>query len=243
MLGGNTIKAPKWYRTTSWKILVHVNVHVNCCCPYCLKKKQEPIKKTAAQKEEAKVKCDAQREAYKPAFQDAANLLDQEAIKFHEQFGGHTIQYYKGSILQIGCLKAKLANQKLKEYRANMTYGQYNVLIKSFNDATQSLLTMERYMVALHAQTGTEMMIIASRSSADRYLHPFAAFTSLWMRDFPFHQFKITLGELTSRFEAYSLAGVEGMVNKYTSSTAELKTKVKTLINSSLGKYMIPSIY
>ncbi|KAG6899028.1 hypothetical protein C0993_001598, partial [Termitomyces sp. T159_Od127] len=84
---------------------MHVNVHVNCRCPYCLKKKQEPIKKTATQKEEAKVKRDAQHEAYKATLQDAANLLDQEAIKLHKQFGGHTIQYYKESSLQIGCLK------------------------------------------------------------------------------------------------------------------------------------------
>ncbi|KAG6870423.1 hypothetical protein C0992_000119, partial [Termitomyces sp. T32_za158] len=192
----NTIQALKRYRTLSRKLLADINQRRT----HWLKKKQRSVKKTAAEKEEAKVKRDAKREAYEQALGRAAKLLKDKAVKLWEQFGGHTLQYYKESILQVGRLKveargvsrwnaylhhqAKLANEscgenettrrvhelaaalkeqwngmspeekialtdplleELKEIRANTTYGRRNVLIESFNDATQSLLTMERY--------------------------------------------------------------------------------------------------
>ncbi|KAG6876091.1 hypothetical protein C0992_000991 [Termitomyces sp. T32_za158] len=123
---------------------------------------------------------------------------------------------------------------ELKEHRANVTYGQHNTDLGSFSDATQSLLKIEQYMCALHARTGMEMYFVACRSSADGLLHPFATFTSERVCKFAYHQHKMLFQDMSLAFEAYCLAGVEGMINKQTSTTAKLKTKLKNLINLSL---------
>ncbi|KAG6809024.1 hypothetical protein H0H92_001929 [Tricholoma furcatifolium] len=122
----------------------------------------------------------------------------------------------------------------LEEHRTGVKYGRRNVSLESFSDARQSLLAMEKYMIALHARTGTEVIIMASRASSDSYLHPFATFTTDRAQDFTYNQFKLTLAEVASRFEAYVLSGVEGMVNKHMLSTIELRSKLKDLINGEL---------
>ncbi|KAG6883165.1 hypothetical protein C0992_009518 [Termitomyces sp. T32_za158] len=124
--------------------------------------------------------------------------------------------------------------EDLQNHRESISHGQQNVDLESFSDARQCLLAMEKYSLALHARTGTEMFIIASRTSADSYLRPFTIHTSQRALDFVFNQCKMGLGDLGSRFEAFCLSGVEGMVNKQTSTTAELKTKLKELINGEL---------
>ncbi|KAG6869517.1 hypothetical protein C0992_002843, partial [Termitomyces sp. T32_za158] len=71
----NTIQALKRYRTSSRKLLADINRRRT----HRLKKKRRSVKKTAAEKEEAKVKRDAQREAYEQALGRAAKLLEDEA--------------------------------------------------------------------------------------------------------------------------------------------------------------------
>ncbi|KAG6894293.1 hypothetical protein C0992_006687 [Termitomyces sp. T32_za158] len=278
-----TIDMPKRYRSSSRKILSAAIRR-----PYRLKQKRVSIKKTAAQKEEAKKKREAHKEAYAAAREAASNLLDQEAIKLHEQFGGHSVQWYKEDILQMARLKtetraisrwnlflryeAKRQNQdcapegrlrahelaasakekwnampeaekiaitdplmaELEEERLGQSHGQRNVPLESTSDAYTSLRQMESYMLALHARTGTEMMLIACRSLSDSFLAPFVSWTTARARDFTYNQFKLSLGEFGARFEAYCLAGVEGMLNNHASTTAELKTKLKDVINSSI---------
>ncbi|KAG6871716.1 hypothetical protein C0993_002849, partial [Termitomyces sp. T159_Od127] len=88
--------------------------------------------------------------------------------------------------------------EDLQKHREATSHGQRNVPLESFSDARQSLLQMTNYMMALNARTGTEMIIIASRTSSDSYLHPFATYTSPRALEFTFHQFKLTLSDLAS---------------------------------------------
>ncbi|KAG6880938.1 hypothetical protein C0992_002299, partial [Termitomyces sp. T32_za158] len=61
-------------------------------------------KKTPAEKADAKAKRKARRDDYAAALQEAFEVVNQEAIKLHERFGGHMLEYYKEEVLQIGCL-------------------------------------------------------------------------------------------------------------------------------------------
>ncbi|KAG6877060.1 hypothetical protein C0993_010604 [Termitomyces sp. T159_Od127] len=281
----STIDAPKRYRN----LTRHILADASCCRPNHLKKRCQGQKKTAAAKAEAKARRNACQEDYSAALQRVIELVETEAVKLHEQFGGHTVDYYKAEILQVGRMKietravsrwnaylrheVKLANEnceegqerqkahqlskalcekwnamseeekitltdplieELKDHRANMQYGRHNVEIGTFNDTTQCLLAMEHYMTALHARTGTELFLVATQSLGDGFLRPFVTCTSDHVRSFPYHQFKTTFVDLAAAFEAYCVAGVEGLVNKHMSNTAELKAKLKNLINSSL---------
>ncbi|KAG6894537.1 hypothetical protein C0993_011277 [Termitomyces sp. T159_Od127] len=89
-------------------------------------------------------------------------------------------------------------------------------------------------MTALHARTGTELFLVATQSSGNGFLHPFVTCTSDHVHSFPYHEFKTMFVDLAAAFEAYCVAGVEGLVNKHTSNTTELKAKLKNLINSLL---------
>ncbi|KAG6874640.1 hypothetical protein C0992_007149, partial [Termitomyces sp. T32_za158] len=122
----------------------------------------------------------------------------------------------------------------LKEHRDSISYGQWNVNLELFMDAKQSLVLIQQYISAFHAHTGTQMLLLASRGSADLFLHPFSMWTSDHMLDFPFHQFKQTLAKVSSKFKAYCLSGIEGMVNRYTSTTNKLRSRVKNIINESI---------
>ncbi|KAG6896214.1 hypothetical protein C0992_009682 [Termitomyces sp. T32_za158] len=275
------IRPPQRYRSLSRKILTRALRR-----PYRLKKKRITLKKTPAEKREANEKRRERRQSYQEARSAAWDLLEQEAMKLHERFGGHSLQWYKEDILQVGRLKgdsrgvsrwnaylraeAKRLNadganplkahelaallkekwnqmsqeekvaltdpllKELEEHRQSISHGQRNVDLESFGDARQSLLAIERYILALYARTGTEVFVVASRTSADSYLHPFITYTSQRPLDFAFNQFKMGLGDIASRFEAFCLSGVEGMVNIQTAATAELKTRLKELINGQL---------
>ncbi|KAG6871969.1 hypothetical protein C0995_014427 [Termitomyces sp. Mi166 len=87
---------------------------------------------------------------------------------------------------------------KLKECKANTKFGTHNVPLEVFGDATQSLQAIKKYMIALHACTGMEMLL-ACQSSTDMFLHPWMMCTSEHM----------TPGELAMHMEAYCLSGVE----------------------------------
>ncbi|KAG6835633.1 hypothetical protein H0H93_016344 [Arthromyces matolae] len=123
---------------------------------------------------------------------------------------------------------------ELDEHKANKKFGTHNVPLQSFGDVNQSLQAVEKYLIALHARTGVEVLLIACRSSTDAYFHPWATATTERAWDFPLHQFKVDASKLATLMEAYTLTGVEGMVNKHTTTTAELKTQLKEMINTSL---------
>ncbi|KAG6895481.1 hypothetical protein C0992_001057 [Termitomyces sp. T32_za158] len=283
VLLSKTIEPPKRYRSSSRKILADLQRRR----PIRLKEKRVRRKKTSVEKKADQEKRQAEREDYLQARQAALEVIDEEARKLHARFGGHSEQWYKDDLLQIGRLKkekravsrwnaflhhesqkahkendgqwlkahelAAAIKEKwntmsseekiavtyplvaeLEEHKANTKFGTHNVPLQAFGDATQCLQAIENYMIALHARTGTEMLVLACRSSTNAFLHSWSTYTSERVRDFSFHQFKMTAQELSMRMEAFCLAGVEGMVNKQISGTAELKTKLKDLINTSL---------
>ncbi|KAG6870673.1 hypothetical protein C0992_012685 [Termitomyces sp. T32_za158] len=98
-----TIEPAKRYQSSSRKILIDINRRH----PIRLKKKRIKHKKTTAEKEEAKTKRETERNTYLVARNAAADLLHAEAAKLHQQFGGHTIQWYKEDILQTAHLKGE----------------------------------------------------------------------------------------------------------------------------------------
>ena len=65
-------------------------------------------------------------------------------------------------------------------------------------------------MSALHSRTGTEMLLVAVRSSSDRYNQPFFFKTSDKVEDFFSLTFKHSLADLVGKFECFCLSGVEG---------------------------------
>ncbi|KAG6886944.1 hypothetical protein C0992_001537 [Termitomyces sp. T32_za158] len=58
--------------------------------------------------------------------------------------------------------------------------------------------------------------------------------TSDHVLEFPYTQWKVTLAELASHFEAHSLAGIEGMANRHMLLMIELRSKLKDVINGEL---------
>ncbi|KAG6875784.1 hypothetical protein C0992_002343, partial [Termitomyces sp. T32_za158] len=170
-----------------------------------------------------------------------AEILQTGCLKHEMRSVSHWNAYlhHEAKLANENCEEEKIALTnpliaELKEHQANVTYGQHNTDLGSFSNATQSLLKIEQYMCALHARTSMEMYLVACQSSADGFLHLFATFTSEHIYEFAYHQHKMSFQDLSLAFEAYCLAGVEGMINKQTLTTAKLKTKLKNLINLSL---------
>ncbi|KAG6899016.1 hypothetical protein C0993_001731 [Termitomyces sp. T159_Od127] len=86
----------------------------------------------------------------------------------------------------------------LQEQRDLSTYGRHNVQLESVAD-----------MNALHAQTGTKVIIMAVQALSDAYPHPFVTFTSPHIQDFFYNTYKVSIHDMSYGFEAYSVAGVE----------------------------------
>ena len=66
--------------------------------------------------------------------------------------------------------------------------------------------------MALHARTGTEMLLIAVRSSSDRFNQPYYFNTSDKVSDFFTLTFKFSLPDIVSKLECFCLSGVEGIL-------------------------------
>ncbi|KAG6874658.1 hypothetical protein C0992_007081 [Termitomyces sp. T32_za158] len=128
----------------------------------------------------------------------------------------------------------------LQEHRDSMAFGHRNVQLESVGDATQTLASLEYNLKALHARTGTEVILLAVRSSVDAYLRPFATCTSVRATDFFYNTLKLSIHDVCARFEAYSLAGVEGVVNKHGDGTAQLKSELTSIINENLEALVGP---
>lgn len=65
-------------------------------------------------------------------------------------------------------------------------------------------------MQALHARTGTELILFAVRSSLDAYLCPMSIYTSERAPEFFSLTMDHALPDVAMRFEAYCLSGVQG---------------------------------
>ena len=65
---------------------------------------------------------------------------------------------------------------------------------------------------ALHACTGTEMLLIAVRSSSDCFNQPYFFNTSEKVSDFFTLTFKFSLWDIVSKLECFCLSGVEGIL-------------------------------
>ncbi|KAG6876880.1 hypothetical protein C0993_012379 [Termitomyces sp. T159_Od127] len=206
------IKAPKRYQN----LTQHIIADASCHRPHRLKKKRKSQKKTAAAKAEAKAKCDARQEEYLSALQAAVKLIEAEAIKLREQFGGHTLDYYKAEILQTGHLKSKA-----------QAVSRWNVFLHhEAKKANENLEGEEQQKVHQLSMTLREKWNSMSEEEKIALMDPL-------MDKLKEHRANLTYGQHNVGLETFNR-----MVNKQSSTTAELKTQLKNLINSSLGKQL-----
>jgi len=67
-------------------------------------------------------------------------------------------------------------------------------------------------LLALHARTGTETVLLAVRNSKDHYNPPYAFGTSVRVSEFFNLAVRETMPDFAVRFEAFCLSGVQGIV-------------------------------
>ncbi|KAG6895203.1 hypothetical protein C0992_002603 [Termitomyces sp. T32_za158] len=236
----HTVEAPKQYRSTSCKILLDIQQ----CRPIRLKEKCIRQKKTTAEKKADKEKRKAEREDYLEACEAVWEVINEEAWKLHARFGGHSEQRYKEDLLQIGCLK--------KDQRAVSRWNAYlhHESQKAHANSDGQCLKAHELAAALKEKWNamSEEEKIAVMDPLIAKLKERKADTKFGTHNVPLeafgdatqclqameNYFKMTPAELSMRMEAFCLTGVKGMVNKHTSGMAELKTKLKDLINTSL---------
>ncbi|KAG6878908.1 hypothetical protein C0992_006730 [Termitomyces sp. T32_za158] len=226
------VEPPKHYWSILHKILANA-----LCWPYRLKKKCVAEKKTAADKRKAAKKRCSQHESYKEARQAAVDRLKEEAIKLHAEFGGHSVQWFKEDILQVGCLKTKSRGPS-----------QWNALLhvkaKCVNQDNSENPMKAHKLAALLKEKWKSMSKeekIALTDSLIKELKEHRDSVSHGKRNVHLESFADTRqcllaleAYLSTRFEAYCLSGVEGIVNKQTSTTIELRSRLKDIINGEL---------
>ncbi|KAG6883539.1 hypothetical protein C0992_008524 [Termitomyces sp. T32_za158] len=230
------IEPPKRYRSLSRKILMQA-----LRWPYCLKKKWIALKKTVAEKREAASKQHKRHESYKEARNAACELLHQEAVKLHEMFGGHILQWYKEDILQVARLKG--------EVRGASWWNAYlhaeAKRIKEDADASAVPLKAHELAASLkekwNAMTQEEKVILTDPLLEDLQNHRESI--SHGQRNVDLESFSnarqclLAMEKYIQFLVLHACTGTEmcrSMVNKQTSTTAELKTKLKELINGEL---------
>ncbi|KAF9524895.1 hypothetical protein CPB83DRAFT_752564, partial [Crepidotus variabilis] len=111
----------------------------------------------------------------------------------------------------------------------------HNVPMASFNDATTSLGHIEDEIRALHARTGTEVMLVAVRSDVDDYLRPLTIFSSERCLNFFRVGCNMELTRFAIRFEAYCVSGIDGVARNYVQETVQMKSEVASLIAAQLA--------
>lgn len=124
----------------------------------------------------------------------------------------------------------------LKERREAKAFAPHQVPIHAFHDMRANVESIEKELVALHARTGTEMLLIAVRSSSDRFNQPYYFNTSEKVSDFFTLTFKFSLPDIVSKLECFCLSGVEGVLAKRDTAFLELKKKTASLITGKLQK-------
>jgi hypothetical protein len=80
--------------------------------PWRQRAKRKTIKKSTAEKKTLAEQRLNRKIAYRQALADATETIHNEAIKLHEQFGGHSIEYYREQLMQHSRLgkKRRLVN-------------------------------------------------------------------------------------------------------------------------------------
>ncbi|KAF8814020.1 hypothetical protein BYT27DRAFT_7068806, partial [Phlegmacium glaucopus] len=124
----------------------------------------------------------------------------------------------------------------LKEHREAKAVAPHHVPLNAFHDTRANIDSIVKEMSALYSRTGTEMLLVAVRSSSDRYNQPFFFKTSEKVEDFFSLTFKHSLADLVGKFECFCLSGVEGVLAKRENTFIKLKKKTSALITSKLER-------
>ncbi|KAL6298320.1 hypothetical protein BKA93DRAFT_744378, partial [Sparassis latifolia] len=101
-----------------------------------------------------------------------------------------------------------------------------NVAINAFHDTKATL----DILVNVHAWTGTEVLMLAVRSSADHYNQPHVFMTSEKLVDFFTTSFNATLSDVAVRLEGFCLSGIPGLLRHSQDAILQLKASISALI-------------
>jgi hypothetical protein len=89
-------------------------------------------RRTPAEKALRKAERKTRQEAYHTALEKARSVINEQATLLHEEFGGHSVQWYLEEIMQRGRLTQKKRrvnrwNVFLRKELANMNAGMYAI--------------------------------------------------------------------------------------------------------------------
>ena len=94
-----------------------------------------------------------------------------------------------------------------------------------------------RQLNDLHAQSGTEFVLMAVRPDNTQYLQPFVITSTDRVTEFFSMSLQHSLTDISMRLEAYCLTGIEGMVDSHRAKVVSLKSEVSTLILQLLREF------
>ncbi|THU96507.1 hypothetical protein K435DRAFT_797260 [Dendrothele bispora CBS 962.96] len=133
---------------------------------------------------------------------------------------------------------------QMEKGRENRFIGNHNTPLSSFHNAWTTLESIQLELQRLNARTGTEAVLIATRSDIAHYLKPDVFQTSDRINEFFVMSVKQPVGDLAVRMEAYMLSGVQGLVHNHQQHLQAKKTEVVNLIKSKLqecaGRHNVP---
>ncbi|GBE85875.1 hypothetical protein SCP_0803970 [Sparassis crispa] len=136
--------------------------------------------------------------------------------------------------------------KNLQDQRETKQLAVQNVPINAFHDVRSNLASVQEQLEALHARTGTEILMIAVRSSNDHYNRPHVFFTSDRLSDFFTVVLRTQLADVAMQMESYCLSGIQGLVSRSRDQVAELKARINKMIYDKLraaAEVEVPRMY
>ncbi|KDQ18598.1 hypothetical protein BOTBODRAFT_185150 [Botryobasidium botryosum FD-172 SS1] len=124
----------------------------------------------------------------------------------------------------------------LKEVRDMKTTSMHNVAIHAFNDVRANVQAMEEASIALHARTRAIGFSLWVRSSDCALNAPYSYATCTKAEEFFNNVYGTSLSEISTKFEAFCLSGMEGIKKSNAKELLELKAKTRVIIESKLAE-------
>ncbi|KDQ14414.1 hypothetical protein BOTBODRAFT_44760 [Botryobasidium botryosum FD-172 SS1] len=127
------------------------------------------------------------------------------------------------------------AMAEIEETREMKLLAVQNLPINAFNDVRANVQAMENASTALHARTGAIGLSLWVRSKDCALNAPYSYTTCSKAEEFLNNVYGVTVSELSSKFEAYCLSGMEGVKKSNAKELLELKGKTRILIEAKLA--------
>ncbi|KAF9789649.1 hypothetical protein BJ322DRAFT_991516, partial [Thelephora terrestris] len=124
--------------------------------------------------------------------------------------------------------------EEIKEEREAKSLGTHNVPLRAFYDARGTLQSVEKELSQLHARTGFEFFLIASRSKTTDFMKPFIYYSSDVVKGFIADSFGRSIDDFAVQMEAYVITGLKGVAMNSKNRILEIKKKTTSLILEQL---------